>query len=154
NGGPGIDITRVTASATYHSAFRAKSIWATTLAWGRNAEPDHASNAVLLETNLTLDDRDTWFGRFEVVGKSAHDLAFGESPDSFTVAKLQGGYTRYLKALNGLQPGLGASVSAGVVPERLQPVYGNRVNVGFGVFLTLRPRRNDDDDARRSGRCT
>jgi YHS domain-containing protein len=139
NGGPGINDTRATASATYHSAFREKSIWATTMAWGRNAEPDHASNAVLLETNLTFDDRDTWFGRFEVVGKSAHDLAVGESPDSFTVAKLQGGCTRYLTAWNGLQPGLGASVSAGVVPERLQPVYGNRVNVGFGVFLTLRP---------------
>jgi len=139
NGGPGIDVTRTTASATYHSAFRAHSIWATTLAWGRNAEPDHASNAVLLETNLTFDDRDAWFGRFEVVGKSAHDLAVGESPESFTVAKLQGGYTRYLEAWNGLQPGLGGSVSVGVVPERLQPLYGSRINVGVAVFLTLRP---------------
>jgi YHS domain-containing protein len=52
---------------------------------------------------------------------------------------MQGGYTRYLKAWNHLQPGLGASFSAGVVPERLQPVYGSRVNLGFGVFLTLRP---------------
>jgi YHS domain-containing protein len=66
-------------------------------------------------------------------------LAVEDSPGSFTVAKLQGGYTRYLKAWNQLQPGLGASFSAGVVPEQLQPVYGNRVNVGFGVFLTLRP---------------
>ena len=52
---------------------------------------------------------------------------------------MQGGYTRYLKAWNNLQPGLGASISAGVVPERLQPLYGRRVNPGFGVFLTLRP---------------
>ena len=139
NGGPGINVTRATASATYHNAFRTNSIWATTLAWGRNAEPDHASNALLLETNLTFDDRDTWFGRFEVVGKSAHDLAVPDSPDSFTVAKLQGGYTRYLKAWNSLQPGLGASISAGVVPQALQSLYGSRVNVGFGVFLTLRP---------------
>jgi hypothetical protein len=94
NGGPGIDVTRATASATYHSAFRQNSSWATTLAWGRNAEPSHASNALLLETNLTFDDRDTWFGRFEVVGKSAHDLAVGESLDSFTVAKIQGEGTR------------------------------------------------------------
>ena len=96
HGGPGIDVTRTTASATYHRVFRPASIWATTLAWGRNAEPDHASNAVLLETNLTFDDRDTWFGRFEIVGKSAHDLAVAESPDDFAVSKLQGGYTRYL----------------------------------------------------------
>jgi YHS domain-containing protein len=139
NGGPGIDVTRATASATYNSVFRANSVWATTVAWGRNAAPDHASNAFLLESNLTFDDRDTWFGRFEVVGKSAHDLAIGESPDSFTVAKLQGGYTRYLKAWDGLQPGLGASISGGLVPERLQLVYGSRLNVGFGVFLTVRP---------------
>jgi YHS domain-containing protein len=140
NAGPGINVTRATASATYHTTFRENSIWASTLAWGRNAEPNHASNAMLLETNLTFNDRDTWFGRFEVVSKSAHDLAVDESLDAFTVAKLQGGYTRYLKAWNGLQPGLGASVSAGVVPERLQAVYSRRVNVGFGVFLTLRPR--------------
>jgi YHS domain-containing protein len=139
NGGPGIDVTRATASGTYHSAFRANSIWATTVAWGRNSESGHASNALLLESNLTFDDRHTWFGRFEVTGKSAHDLAVGESPDSFAVAKLQGGYTRYLEAWNGLQPGIGGSVSAGIVPDRLQALYGSRVNVGFGVFLTLRP---------------
>jgi YHS domain-containing protein len=139
NGGPGIDVTRTTASATYHSAFQPNSIWATTLAWGRNADPDHASNAALLETNLTFDDRNTWFGRFEVGGKSAHDLALPESSDSFDVAKLQGGYTRYLKAWHGLRPGLGGVVSAGVVPESLRPVYGSRINMGVGVFLTLRP---------------
>jgi YHS domain-containing protein len=30
-------------------------------------------------------------------------------------------------------------VSAGVVPESLLPVYGSRINLGVGVFLTLRP---------------
>jgi YHS domain-containing protein len=138
-GGPGIDVTRTTASATYHRAFRAKSLWATTVAWGRNAEPDHASNAVLLETNVTVDDRDTWFGRFEIVGKSAHDLAVAASPDNFAVSKVQAGYTRYLSAWNGWQPGVGGTVSAGFVPDRLQTAYGGRVNVGFGLFLTLRP---------------
>jgi YHS domain-containing protein len=138
-GSPGIDVTRATTSATYHRAFRKNSVWATTLAWGRNAEPAHASHAVLLETNLTFDDRHTWFGRFEVVGKSSHDLAVPETPELFPVAKLQGGYTRYLNGWNGLQPGLGATISAGFVPERLQTAYGGRVNAGFGLFVTLRP---------------
>jgi YHS domain-containing protein len=138
-GGPGINVTRTTASATYHRAFRPKSIWASTVAWGRNAEPDHASNAVLLETNLTFDDRDTWFGRFEIVGKSAHDLAVEASPDDFAVSKLQAGYTRYLAAWNGWQPGVGGTVSAGFVPDRLEAAYGGRVNVSVGLFLTLRP---------------
>jgi YHS domain-containing protein len=137
--GPGSDVTRVTASATYHNAFRDNSIWATTIGWGRNEESGHASDALLVETNLTLDERHAWFGRFEAASKTAHDLAVAASADAFTVAKLQGGYTRYFSAWHGLKPGLGASVSAGFVPERLEPAYGARINAGFGVFVTLRP---------------
>jgi YHS domain-containing protein len=138
-GGPGIDVTRATASGTYHRAFRENSIWATTFAWGLNAEPDHASNAVLVEMNLTLDDRDSWFSRFEIVGKTAHDLGIEASSESFTVAKLQGGFTRYFESWKGLRPGIGGSISAGFVPEGLKSTYGSRVNMGVGVFLTLRP---------------
>jgi YHS domain-containing protein len=139
NGAPGIDVARATASATYHSAFRANSIWATTIGWGRNQESGHSSGAFLIETNLTFDDRDTWFGRFEAASKTAHDLAVAESSDDFAVAKLQAGYTRYFSAWQGFKAGVGVSVSAGFVPKRLEPVYGSRINGGFGVFVTLRP---------------
>jgi YHS domain-containing protein len=138
NGGPRIDVTRVTASGTYHRDFREGSILATTAAWGRNVEQDHASNALLVETNLTFDDSDTWFGRFEVVGKSAHDLDV-PGDGTFTVGKLQGGYVRYLNTWKSLKPGFGVSASVGFVPESLKPFYGSRTNVGFGVFATLRP---------------
>lgn len=134
-----IDVNRITASATYHRPVRDNSVWATTLAWGRNAEPDHASNAWLAETSLTIDQRDTWYGRFEVAGKTAHDLDVPEPPDHFTVTKLQGGYTRYFAGRNGFQPGLGGAISVGVVPDTLTSVYGSRANVGFAVYLTLRP---------------
>lgn len=139
DGGPRINVNRVTASATYHHVLRPGSIWASTVGWGRNQEPGNkATNALLAETNLTLDERDTWFGRFELSEKSGHDLAI-ESREVFTVAKLQAGYTRYFAAWNGLKPGVGAGVSAGLVPDSLRPRYGSRVNVGVGVFLTLRP---------------
>jgi YHS domain-containing protein len=138
-GAPRTDVGRVTASATYHSSFRENSIWATTVGWGRNDESGHASNALLIETSVTLYDRDSWFGRFEAVSKSAHDLAIDEPGESFTLAKLQAGYTRYLSAWNGLKPGVGAAVSAGFVPARLENVYGSRINAGFGLFLALRP---------------
>jgi hypothetical protein len=145
-GGPRVDVTRVTASGTYHRVLREGGIWATTAAWGRNDEEDHATNALLVETNLTLADRNTWFGRFEVAGKTAHDLDVPhslvhdvEGSETFTVAKLQGGYTRYLKPWKGLRPGLGVSASAGFVPTALETVYGRRVNAGLGVFLTVRP---------------
>jgi YHS domain-containing protein len=135
--GPRIDVTRVTASATYHRAMGEGSVWASTVAWGRNSEPDHTSHALLFESNVTLDDRDSWFGRFEVAGKSAHDLDV-PGDDSFTVSKLQGGYVRYIGAWNGVKPGVGVSVSGGFVPDSLEAVYGSRANVGFGVFVTLR----------------
>jgi hypothetical protein len=139
DGEPRIDVDRVTASATYHRRVRNGSVWANTIGWGRNAEPDaDATNALLMETSVTVDDRDAVFARFELAHKSGHDLAI-ETAKLFTVAKLQGGYTRYLSGWKGLKPGVGASMSTGIVPESLRPVYGGRFNVGFGVFLTLRP---------------
>jgi YHS domain-containing protein len=137
-GGRGIDVTRVTASVTHHRLIAEGGIWASTGAWGRNAESQHATNAFLLETNLTLGGRDTWYGRFEVIGKTAHDLDL-PGDEIFTVSKLQGGYTRYLSAWGGVSPGVGVTASAGFVPRALESVYGSRVNRGFGVFVTLRP---------------
>jgi hypothetical protein len=137
--GEASDLTRVTTSATYHTTVREQGLWATTLAWGRNIESGHGSNAILTETNFTVRDRDSWFARFEAVRKSAHDLAAAESDEAFTVAKVQGGYTRYLTAWRGLKPGVGATLSAGFVPADLSAAYGGRVHVGYGVFLTLRP---------------
>jgi hypothetical protein len=139
NGGPRLDVSRVTASVMYHSTPSENSISATTIGWGRNEESGRGSNALVIETNLTWQDRDAWFGRFEAVSKTAHDLAVAESEEAFTVARLQSGYTRYLPAWKGLKPGVGVSVSAGVVPAGLKSAYGRRVNAGFGVFLTLRP---------------
>jgi hypothetical protein len=138
-GGPRVDVDRLTASATYHRRRRAGSVWASTAGWGRNHEPGNsATNAFLAETNLTFDDRDAWFGRIEISGKSGHDLAIA-SPDVFTVAKIGAGYTRYVDGRKGLKPGFGAGLSAGIVPEALQRVYGGRVTFGFSVFVTLRP---------------
>ena len=37
------------------------------------------------------------------------------------------------------EPGVGAGLSVGIVPESLKPSYGHRVNFGFGLFATLRP---------------
>jgi hypothetical protein len=139
DGGARVNVNRVTASATYHRALRAGSLWASTIGWGRNAEPgNRATNAFLAETSVTLNGRDGWFGRFELSEKSGHDLAI-ESADVFTVAKLAAGYTRYLQSWNGLKPGFGAGLSAGIVPESLRSIYGSRVSPGVALFVTLRP---------------
>jgi hypothetical protein len=136
-----IDVVRTTASLTYHHPLQEGSLWATTVAWGSNSESGRTSNAALLETTLTVRDRDIWYGRFEVAGKSAHDLAVADSDADFTVAKVQAGYTRYLPNAGKFQPGVGASVSLGIVPETLKDDYGKRANAGAAFYLTLRPAR-------------
>ena len=138
-GEPGTTVTRTTASATVHTGVADGSIWATTMAWGRNAEEGHATNAFLVETNLTRRDRDTWFGRFEVANKTSHDLALAPDDEVFTVTKLQGGYTRYFQPRSGFVPGIGGALSFGIVPESLATAYGRRINTGLAVFVTLRP---------------
>ena len=137
---PRVNVDRVTASLTYHVRTGSSSLWANTLAWGRNEEGNIASHAFLAETSVTLNDRDVWFGRFEVGGKPAHDLHIHELlNDVLTVGKLQGGYTRYLTSAAGLQLGVGGHLSAAFVPKAIEPQYGSRANLGVGFFLTLRP---------------
>jgi hypothetical protein len=137
-----IDIERVTASMTYHRATAGDVVWASTLGWGHNAElGGDATNALLFESSLTVRDRDAWYGRVEWAEKSGHDLAVAEH-GIFNVAKIQGGYTRYLAAWKGLHPGLGAAVSTGIVPRALEPAYGGRFNPGLGVYFTLRPGKH------------
>ncbi len=139
DGEPRVDVDRITASATYHRPIGTGGLWASTIAWGRNSEEGDATQALLVESSVGLRDRHTWFGRFEVAAKSAHDLDVHGPFDTFTVSKLQGGYTHYFEAWHGLAPGVGGSMSAGFVPASLEPAYGSRVNFGFGVFFTVRP---------------
>jgi hypothetical protein len=134
-----VDVDRVTASATYHRALEGGSYLAATIGWGRNKEQAEVTHALLLEGNLTRNDRHAFFGRLEFAGKPAHDLHVHESDEVFTVGKLQFGYTRYLAPWRGLSAGLGGAFSASLVPAFLAPHYGNRVNPGFAVFLTVRP---------------
>jgi hypothetical protein len=74
-----------------------------------------------------------------VADKSAHDLAIEGLDAIFTVGKLQAGYTRYLPAWHSLKPGFGVTASVSLVPNALEPAYGNRASFGVGVFVTLRP---------------
>jgi YHS domain-containing protein len=135
---PRRDVNRVTASATFHQ-MSADRVSASTFAWGRNSESGEATNALLIETNVTFRDREVWFGRLEVAQKTPHDLDVPPTKDTFTVSKIQGGYTHYISAMTGFKAGVGAAVSAGIVPGDLKAAYGGRVNPGFAIFLALRP---------------
>ena len=133
------DVDRVTASATYHRSLGPAWQWASTMAFGANRESGVSTAALLVETSLSLRDRDTWFGRFEWAEKSADDLGLHFITAIYDVAKLQLGYTAYFPAWRRLTPGFGGSVSVGFVPPSLAPVYGHRANPGIALFLTIRP---------------
>src|SRR5262249_40487001 len=109
DGGARVDVDRLTASATYHQSFGNRSIWASTIGWGRNAESGHeATYALLAESRVTLRDRDSLYGRYELSPKACHDLVL-PGDEVFTVAKAQAGYTRYLANMGGIKAGIGVS---------------------------------------------
>jgi hypothetical protein len=134
-----VDVNRLTASASVQRPLGEAWQWSSTVAIGHNREPGESTGALLVETSLSLRDRDTWFGRFEWAAKPAHALDIHGSSSIYDVAKLQLGYTAYFPEWRRLNPGFGGSVSLGFVPPALTPVYGHRVNPGVALFLTIRP---------------
>jgi hypothetical protein len=139
-GEPPTDVVRVTASAAYHRGLGEGNLWASTLAWGRNREHEEATQALLAESSLNIRDRETVSARFEIGNKSAHDLGLLGTPEVFTIAKVQLGYTRHLKPWRGFQPGIGGVISTSLVPDPLVTFYSRQGNVGVGVFFTIRPQ--------------
>jgi len=138
--GPRVDVNRVTASATYQRISSGR-VWATTLAWGENREDGTATSAFTAESATDLTNRDTIFTRGEIAGKTASELALpGPSGQTFTIGKLQGGYTRWLGHAHGVRAGVGGSVGVSLVAETLAAVYGSRAAGEFSVFLTIRPQ--------------
>ena len=148
---PPTDVDRATASAIYHRPIGRDGLWATTLAWGVNSGLlvlptgvfNATTNAILLESSVTIDDRHNWFARGEVVQKPAEDLHAHEYGAAiFTVSKIQGGYVRQFKPSSGMTIGIGGSVSLSIVPPELASRYNGRVAPGFAVFATVRPPRH------------
>ena len=145
------DVDRATASATYHRTVGVERTWATTVAYGVNSGPEvlpgqvvHlVTHAALAETTLTVRETHTWFGRAEVVGKPAHDLHAHEFTSRvFPVGKVTFGYVRTFTPWKSIVPGVGGMASFSLLPHDLAPRYSGHVAPGFGLFVSLRPRRH------------
>jgi hypothetical protein len=144
--------TRLTASAVYHRPFSADGIWATTVAFGTNKAREivvgggilNATTAAgLVESSLTFSERYTVFGRAEVGGMPAHHLHAHEYATSvFAIGKMQIGYVRHLRAVGGVQPGIGGTVAVSFVPPALAPRYSGRTAPSFGIFFSLQTARH------------
>ena len=83
-------------------------------------------------------------GGFEVVGKTAGDLAIPQRGEEiFTAGKLTAGYVREFGSFARLVPGIGIGISVSFVPIELEPFYGSRFPVSFVVFTQLHPARTE-----------
>ena len=142
DGEPRQDVSRTTASVTYHRPRAHDGSWSAMAAWGRNQEAGESTDALLVETTFALNARHAIFGRGEVVEKPAHDLSVPSTAGArFTVIKFEAGYAHEWGARASLVPGAGAAVSFGLTPDALRPFYDSRVTPGFTVFFTLRAAR-------------
>jgi len=118
--------------------------WSTSLIYGANAISGvPLANSALVESDLSIDGADTFFGRVEFVQKSAQDLVVADDSDSrrYDIGALTLGYSREIVHARGLT--LGASILGTVseVPGTLESTYGTRHPKGYAIFLRLRPDR-------------
>ncbi len=119
-------------------------MWATTVAWGRNAEHGQGTNAVLIESVVDPDERNVLFARVEAAQKTAEALVIsGGGGEKSWVAKAALTYVRQIPIALGsgrqLLLGLGAGMSLNAVPSSFESAYGTRWPVGFSVFLSAQP---------------
>jgi hypothetical protein len=138
---------RLGASIQYTRRIARQSDWATALVYGANEHtgPDRPSrtfeHSVLLESNVQVDGRNSFFGRAEWTQKSAEELVIpGADPAArFDISSLVLGYVREVVQYEGASLGLGVRGSLGVVPETLEAAYGTRTPAGLAVYARLRP---------------
>ena len=112
------------------------------------APPIDASHSLLIESEATLNERHSFFGRSEVAQKSAEDLQITALPPEqlFSVKTLSLGYIRELSRGRGVTLGLGARATVNLLPQPLEGSYGSPTPVGGMVFLRLRPVRAKPHD--------
>jgi hypothetical protein len=137
---PSVDQHRSSLSAMYGTSLGGASRWDTTLAWGRDDnDPGHRLDAWLLESEVVVAERHTFFLRAEHVRE---DELFG--PGSPLEGKIVGvgglslGYIHDWPVGKHLAFGLGGLVSAYELPTQVQVSYGTPHS--FMLFARLKVR--------------
>ena len=139
---PDVSVRRTTASVGVAGSMARARPWALTAAWGRN-DPDEgrSTDALLLEADLPLGERETLFGRVEHVRKTGHDLVLGPAleHEAFGVTSLVVGWSHDFGARGSWTPSVGARVSVNAFDDALEPFYGDDMGYGAMVFFRIRP---------------
>jgi hypothetical protein len=132
---PDVDVGRTTVSAIHHRSW-GENDWQTTFATGWNdQQPGDTTDALLLESTVTLEHVHTLFARLERVEEdelfgAGHPLA----GSSFDIDKLSLGYARRIAMLHGVDIALGALGSVYRFDDALELDYGEHPR-SFMVFL-------------------
>jgi hypothetical protein len=144
---PDESLNRISASVLYDRPFGTSGAWGSAFIYGANkhAGDSQLSNSFLAESNLTLDQRNSIFGRAELVQKTPEDLPTSaalpnpSSSSRYNVGEMTLGYVRELSSVYGGSLGLGAAGTINIIPSTLKDTYGTRAPLGAVVFLRLRP---------------
>ena len=98
-------------------------------------------HSLTFETNAQLDARNTVFGRWTFVQKTAEELVVSALPadQRFNVNTISVGVSREVAQFNNTAFSLGARGEMGFLPSALAPTYGTSHPAGFAVFARLRP---------------
>jgi hypothetical protein len=139
---PGVDVNRITASATNSKNMRTLN-WSQTLIWGLNRRSGQSGgeHSILYENNLQFRTQAMYL-RYEFVSKPAEELNlqdhFGEV--SFNIQALTVGYNHQLAPAAPLEISLGTQATFNFSPLDLKALYGP-VPIGLQVYLLLRPHK-------------
>jgi hypothetical protein len=138
---PDESVHRATTSASYTALLGERGYWATTLVFGYNFGGHDEGASVLLESNLDLDGHHVFYGRAEVLEKSASALVLQgvDEHRRFTLASLSLGYQLAFGPWGGLTPALGVRGSVSVVPSEVGAFYGTELPVGVLAYVQIRP---------------
>ena len=133
-------LRRTTASAIYNKKFSSDRNWANSFVWGQNYGNGERSNAFLFESNYQF-QKNSVFGRFEIVEKSGHELALDEIDEHnlYNVGAYSLGYMREIYQDKNLNVGLGAQFTINTNPASLVSYYGGTTHGGWQIFMRFRP---------------
>src|SRR6476646_1379850 len=138
---PDVNVHRTTASVIYNRPLGPDANWSNSFVWGQNnTTGEGKSQSFLVESNLQW-KRETFFGRFEYVGKSGHELALtnGDLDRIFGVSGYAVGYVHDFSHGKGVDVGVGGQFTIYTRPGHLDRYYGDDPGYGFQVFLRIRP---------------
>lgn len=142
---PDESVHRFVASAAFATRLGDAARFAATAIVGSNVTSggQGRTNSALLEADVSPDGRNAFFGRAELVDKTAEELGLAafDADRKFRVAESSLGFERRIFRAGGLAIGAGFLGTANVVPADLVGAYGSRPPLALDIYLRVTPAR-------------